>query len=171
MSLKESTLTIQSEGRDRGKVFSLTEWSAIKADRWANRALLAIMKSNPDIPTELAGSGVAGLLNFGVKGLMRTDAADAQQLMDEMLSCAEIVPDTRNPNIKRQLVESDIEEVATLWELRVAIFSLHTDFFSLANSSTSPAPEETTSLESANISTSQKSPAPSSRRVKHRFTS
>jgi hypothetical protein len=107
LALKELKLAIETEGRDQGKAFHITEWPAIRADRWANRAILAVLRSNPYVPAELQGAGMAGLLGFGMKALFRTDADAMQPLLDEMLGCVKIIPDPAHPKIIRDLVESD----------------------------------------------------------------
>ena len=58
----------------------------------------------------------------------------AKPLLDEMMGCVQIVP---SANIKRPLIEDDIEEVKTRLLIRKAIWDLHMDFFLDADKSTS----------------------------------
>lgn len=129
---KQEIFKITTEGRDKGKTFVITEMSAFKAERWAYRALLLLAKSNVDIPA--AVSGMQGLAHAGFSALQSIDFEEARPLLDEMWDCVQIAPDPRNPDIVRKLVmreneSDDIEELATIWQIRERVFKLHTDFF------------------------------------------
>ena len=125
---KTLLITIDAEGRDFGKVFKLTEMSAVRAEKWAARAFLAMARSGIDIPDNIAEAGLAGIAAIGFRALggMRFD--DAEPLLDEMFATVELIPDPSRPNVARPLIESDIEEVATRLRLRKEVFSLHVDF-------------------------------------------
>lgn len=131
---KTQTLTIDAEGRDKGKVFKLTEMPAAQAERWAMRAFFALMNTGVDIPDGLEEAGVAGLASIGLQALGRVPYAQAEPLLAEMLDCVQIIPDPGKPNVVRKLFDEDIEEVKTRLELRRAVWNLHTDFFSPAAS-------------------------------------
>ena len=45
MARKTKRVTITAEGRDKGKTFLITELPADQAERWAIRALLALIQS------------------------------------------------------------------------------------------------------------------------------
>jgi len=66
--------------------------------------------------------------------LLKIPFEAAKPLLDEMMGCVQIVP---SPNVKRPLIEDDIEEVKTRLMLRKAIWDLHMDFFLDADKSTS----------------------------------
>lgn len=118
--------------RDAGKVFVLTEMSAIKAEAWATRMWLALARNNVDIPSSALSSGWGGLMSYGIAvglhGLTRVDYGDLKPLWDEMLACCEIAPDPGHRQVKRRLVEDDIEEVSTIFKLRNEVIELHTGF-------------------------------------------
>ena len=126
MSRKSITLTISEEGRDKGKVFQITEMPGSKAEKWALRALLALAKSGVEIPEDAMDSGVAALLGIGIKALLRVNFVDAEPLLDELFDCVKFVP---SQDITRILVEDDTEEIATRIKLRKEVIVLHMSFF------------------------------------------
>lgn len=127
MARKVKTFTVSADGRDKGKVFILTEMSATHAERWAVRAFLGLAKHGIDIPEGMQRLGMVGIATYGIGLLGQLPFEDAVVLMDDMFTCVKIQPGT-DPNVVRELVEDDIEEVATRMELRKEVFSLHVDF-------------------------------------------
>lgn len=125
---KIQDVTILDSGRDNGKVFRITEMPAMKAEKWAMRALLAVGKSGVDIPDNVAGGGVAGLAAVGLKALMSIPWELAEPLLDEMMQCIQYLPDPNAPERVRPLIDDDIEEVKTRLTLRNEVFQLHTGF-------------------------------------------
>ena len=101
---------------------------AYQAEKWAMRCILALGKSGVDLPDNIAASGFAGVAAAGLEALMKLDFADAEPLLDEMLSCVTIKPDPSRPDITRALFTDDIEEVTTFVRLRMEVFTLHTGF-------------------------------------------
>jgi hypothetical protein len=128
MPRKVFNLTIADEGRDKGKVFVLTEPSAVEIDKWANRAHHALVKSGGDIPDEVVQMGIIGLLAIGPNRLMHVPWPDLEPLLDELLRCVQIMPDPATPNVVRKLFPNDIEEVSTLRTIRKQVFVLLTGF-------------------------------------------
>ena len=137
MARKKLTYTVTTEGRDKGKVFVLTEMPASQAEAWAARALFALMNAGVEIPENLADAGLAGLAMLGIHALAKLPYEAAKPLLDEMFQCVQIQPNPSNSNIVRKLVEDDIEEVATRLLLRKEILMLHVDFFTAGSGSTS----------------------------------
>ena len=66
---KVAQYTVTDEGRDKGKVFSITEMSSSRAEAWATRVLLALMGSNADLPENFDELGMAGLAELGLKSI------------------------------------------------------------------------------------------------------
>ena len=130
---KTATITIDDAGRDKGKVFVLTEMSAYQSENWAARAIFAMMNAGVDIPENIADAGLAGIAALGIKSLTHVSFEAAKPLLDEMLACVQFQP---SPKVTRPLVETDIEEVATLLRLRKEVLALHLDFFINAAAST-----------------------------------
>lgn len=134
MARKQITLTIGAEGRDKGKVFILTELSAYDAEEWAGRALFSLMNAGVEIPDNIAEAGLAGVAAMGMKAIAKLPFESAKPLLEKMMDCVQIQP---SPNVARELMSGDIEEVATLFTLRKKVLGLHLDFFTAAVPSTS----------------------------------
>lgn len=145
MARKESTF-IADAGRDAGKQFLITEMSASQAENWAFRVILAIGNSGIEIPEGLAMQGMAGLMAIGYMNLLKIPFESAKPLLDEMMGCVQIMPSN---NVKRHLIEEDIEEVATRLQLRKAIWGLHMDFFLDESQSTSESSPQDNQTESS----------------------
>lgn len=129
MALKELIVTIKDDGRDQGKTFKIIEMPASKAEKWAARAFLALLRSGIDIPEDASALGMAGVAAMGLKAFSGIRFEEAEQLMDEMFDCIWMIPDlAKYPDNKRALVESDIEEIATRLRLRVEVLQLHMGF-------------------------------------------
>jgi len=136
MARKVITTTITDEGRDKGKVFVLTEMPASQAERWALRAFLALAKADIEVPDNLAQMGMAGIALIGVQALLRAPWQEVEPLLDEMLQCIQIQATPGKPGTTRSLVEDDIEDVATRLKLRAELLKLHMDFSKPATSPT-----------------------------------
>lgn len=128
MPRKEVFVTIVDEGRDKEKVFKLTEAPAIQADKWGIRAMLALNRNGANIPDEIMKLGLIGVLVVGVHKLRGVAWSDLEPLLDEMMGCVAIVPTPSSPNVVRKLFPDDIEEISTLSTLRKEVFALHTGF-------------------------------------------
>ena len=163
---KHKVVTIEAEGRDKGKSFLILEKSAFDAERWAIRALLALSKAGVEVPDEAMQAGALGILAMGLDAFRMMDFEDAEPLLEEMLACVHFVPNPadKDPMTGRPMTRSlmqpteandgDIEEVSTLLKLRGEALELHLGFSvaavlfnmvemaarisSLQNSSTSP---------------------------------
>jgi hypothetical protein len=149
---KEIDITITDEGRDIGKVFHLREMPALRAEKWATRAFLAVAKSGVDIGQAGAG-GMQALAIMGLEALTKLHFEDAEPLLDEMLECISIKPNPENPSIIRLLMEDDIEEVKTLFQLRKEVLNLHLGFSQAGSPSTSTS--GASALNSSNTPISQ----------------
>jgi len=124
---KDIPITI--EGRDKGKIFTITEMACSQAERWAARAFLALAKGGVDIPEDIEQAGMAGLAAIGMRAFAGLRWEDVEDLMDEMFMCVSIKTDPQKlPEFTRPLVEEDIDEISTRGYLRVEIFALHTGF-------------------------------------------
>lgn len=137
MARKTATVTIRTEGRDKGKVFVLTELSAYEAEDWAGRALFSLMNAGVKIPDNIAEGGLAGVAALGMTALTKLPYESAKPLLDKMMTCVQIQPSPSDPRVVRALIADDIEEVATLLTLRKQVLGLHMDFSMAAAQSTS----------------------------------
>src|SRR6185312_7551249 len=69
VSRKTEIINVTSEGRDKGKQFIITEMPALRAERWAFRALLALAHSGVQLPEGAADGGMAVLASAGLQAL------------------------------------------------------------------------------------------------------
>ena len=127
---KTLTYAVDSEGRDKGKTFLITEMPATKAEDWAIRAMFALGAANVDIPEGALQLGMAALAEIGLKKLFAVEAAQMRPLLSELMECVEFVPNPQKPTVKvgYPLFESQVEEVKTLLVLKWEVLKLHLDF-------------------------------------------
>lgn len=137
-------LAISADGRDKGKTFVLTEMPAIPGERWATQALYLMMTAGIQVPDSAQGAGMAGLAQLDFAGGNNPLTAIAMQraLQDESLDawwdCVTYEHDPKQmPQRIIQGAGCQIEEIATVAELRMAVLNLHTHFFSPEKASTS----------------------------------
>ena len=125
---RDVTIALADGNRDNGKMFRITEMPAVRAEKWATRALLAMAKSGAEVPDEALQAGAASLLGAGIQAFTRISFLEAEPLLDEMMGCVEIVPDPSRKDVVRPLIDDDIEEVATRLFLRGEVVDVHTGF-------------------------------------------
>jgi hypothetical protein len=128
---KTKVVAIDNEGRDKGKVFQITEMPASQAERWAYRVIQVIARAGVELPPNIAESGMAGFASIGkraIQALISMPYFEASELLDEMFACIRIVRDRAHPDISFPLMEEDIEEVMTRVLLRTEVIELHTGF-------------------------------------------
>lgn len=133
---KTETITITREGRDKNKVFKITEMAADQQERWAIRAFFAMANNGVELPEGVEELGMGGLVSMGLSSLGKIKYEDAEPLLKEMQDCVEFVPDPEKPGVTHKMLSEVIEEVSTYFTLRKAVLGLHTGFFSLEENST-----------------------------------
>ena len=138
-----------TNGRDKGKAYLITEMPASHAERWAMRAIMAMASSGAEMPDGMEGAGLAGIASMVAGADPETPALAmlargalvlfsrvpfdvAEQLMANMFSCVQMIPDPARTDVVRYLIEDDIEEVATRLKLRAELLKLHLGFSSAA---------------------------------------
>ncbi|OZI39035.1 hypothetical protein CEG14_05730 [Bordetella genomosp. 1] len=134
MARKQKAITITEAGRDKGKVFLITELPAAESEEWAGRALFALMNAGVEVPDNIAEAGLAGMAAIGLQALKNLSFDQARPLFDKMMECVEL--DLGRAGT-RKLLDDDIEEVSTRLKLRREIMALHLDFSGAAGQSTS----------------------------------
>jgi len=132
---KSETVEIETEGRDKGKRFIITELPALQAEKWAMRALLALARSGADLPNISENGGMGELALVGFQALGSVAWEDLEPLMDEMFQCVKIAEPALPAG--RNLTPDDIEEIPTRLKLRMEVFRLHASFFQTGAPSTS----------------------------------
>lgn len=133
MARKTKTLTIES-GRDAGKTFLITEMPLLQADRWAQQALFALAKSGISGTDAIDTSeGMLGMARFTLQALGNIDPTIGNDLMNELLTCIQIIP---SGGVAREILldDGDIEEITTLFILRKEALLLHLDFLTAGSS-------------------------------------
>lgn len=117
-------------GRDAGKQFVLTEMAADAAEWWAIRAGRALAVAGVELPTDWENASIAQLAVMGMAALASLPEHTLKALLDEMFACVQFKP--ANGKIPPQALiageGSQIEEVKTRWQLRQALYYLHTGF-------------------------------------------
>ena len=140
MALKTKQITIE-HGRDKGRVFLITEMSAAHADNWAMRALIALANGGVDLGGLSPQQGMMGMAGVALDALGRLKADDAIPLLNELLDCVQIIPEGGKPR-PLNMDFNDVEDFTTLWRLRKEVFALHTDFLQHAFGKTTESERE-----------------------------
>lgn len=133
---KFKDVAIESDGRDAGKIFRITEMDAEAGEWWAARALKGMIANGLEIPDEIAAGGMAALAAVGITALANIEDSALKSLLDEMFRCVQIVVGSAQAPIVRPLVKEDIEEISTRLELRKAWAELQLGFSFAAKPST-----------------------------------
>lgn len=139
MARKTTTYRVEDEGRDKGKLFLLTEMAASKGEAWATRVLLALMASNVDIPEDYKLLGMAALAELGMKVISGLKWHIAEPLLNEMMECVQRIVDPHQAAATTRVLfgedgqpnpsgDYDIEEIHTRLMLRVEVWNLHMGF-------------------------------------------
>ncbi|MBS1331639.1 MAG: hypothetical protein HP053_00295 [Christensenellaceae bacterium] len=122
----------QEGNRDAGKRFLIEEMPATRAERWAMRALLALMGGNVELGDIRPGHGMAGLMSAGLEKLAALNWETVQPLYDELLECVYALPKPDNDAVRVRLTpaqaDTQVEEISTLLALRVEALGLHVGF-------------------------------------------
>lgn len=152
MARKTKTVVIES-GRDDGKSFLVTEMPVTKADKWANTALLAMMRGGVDVggvnfglisntlmPSDAPKidpvGGMLELARISIAGLGNMTEIVGQSLLDQLIEdCVQVVP-TGGAARPMLSIDDEIEDLKTLWTLRKEAFILHIDFLADGSSQT-----------------------------------
>ncbi len=152
MARKTKTLVIDS-GRDQGKSFLITEMPVTRADKWANTALLAMLRGGVDVGNVNFGliadtigvgdapkidpmGGMLELARITIAGLGNVTETVGQELLDQLINdCAQVIS---SGGVVRQMlsIDDEIEDLKTLWVLRKESFLLHIDFLADGSSQT-----------------------------------
>lgn len=134
MARKTKTVTMDS-GRDAGKTFLITEMPLLQADRWAQQALFALARSGIETQQFDEDEGMLGMAKVALNAISYIDPLVGNELMNELLTCVQIVP---SGGVARVLIfdddSGDIEDVKTLFMLRKEALLIHLDFLTAGSS-------------------------------------
>ena len=129
--LKTKEVVIKT-GRDADKRFLVTEMPLLKADKWAQRALFALASGGVDAGTLDLSGGMLEMAKFAFAAIGNIDPQVGGDLLDELLECVQIIPSGGNP--RDFDVETEIQDLKTLYLLRKEALFLHIDFLTQGNS-------------------------------------
>lgn len=103
----------------------------MQADKWAQRALFALAGSGIDTAGINPNGGMLEMAKLAIGVIGKIDPQIGGELLDELLTCVQIVP---SGGLARSLdIESDIEDLKTLFELRKEALLVHIDFLTNGN--------------------------------------
>jgi hypothetical protein len=145
MARKTATVTI-NEGRDKGRVYKITEWSATRVEDWILRAIFGLGEVGVELPPELLTMGAAPIMYAIATQVNKLPSKMGVQLAGELMECVQIVEERTT----RSLEENDIEDVSTRFELKKEVlklifgFTVGVAFPSSPPASAAPSSEQST---------------------------
>jgi hypothetical protein len=129
MARKEATIVIGPEGgRDAGRKYVIKEVAVYKFEDWVRRGVRALIRAGI-LNEQSLSIGLPALMGLGIQAIVNMPDDEARFILDESLVCIHIVPQSGHPRpIGPQFGQDDIEELGTLWKLRLATLELHVGF-------------------------------------------
>ena len=125
MARKEITIGINDGGFE--KSFRIRQMPATKLEAWIAQALLLVGHSDID-PAAFSGS-TDSMATAGMKALSSVSYEKAKPLYDELLGCCAIVAEGIFHDLSLANADMHIEDVKTLFKLRMEAAKLNFDFF------------------------------------------
>ena len=111
------------------------------------RAVLVLAGAGSDIP---ASGGVEGigkyLAEHGLAAIGNVDYQKAKPLLDEMLGCCYRVIDKMEERVTPETADAYIEDMGTLFKLRLEALKVNLGFFGSGSKSASPEKPNTVRL-------------------------
>ncbi|EAM8406995.1 hypothetical protein AB241_03585 [Salmonella enterica] len=134
MARKEIPFIVETEGRDKGKEFLITEMSAWDADSLAQDIFRAMGDSNySSIPADVIAMGCAGLATVGLSVISASSPEVARQLRDRLMSTVDIIITSEGQRQQRKVNGAlDFEEVSTIRSLLDKVFEINFNFLTIA---------------------------------------
>lgn len=128
MARKERIVEIQD--REQLLTFKVKEMPATQLERWMIRAVLAIADSGANL-SDSSDIGAAGnyIAENGMAALAGLDYEKAEPLLNELLGCCSRVVERVEERCTPQTVDAYIEDVKTLFKLRLEALKLNLGFF------------------------------------------
>lgn len=147
MARRTVELTIEDRGNPLH--FIIREMPATKLEAWIIRALLLIVGADIEVPngSDLKSAG-AFLAERGVTSLGSVDYDKAAPLLDELLGCCSRRLDKVEERCTPDTVDGYIEDVSTLFKLRMEAAKLNLGFLAaeVERLSASPTKPDTDKL-------------------------
>lgn len=134
MARKEITITLDDRGNQL--TFKIKEMPARKLEQWIIRAVLLLAGGGVELPDgadietaaqKLMGNGASAI----AKALGGLEYEKAEPLLDDLLTCCHKVIDERGNTIALlpETVDAQIEDVRTLFTLRLEALKVNFSFF------------------------------------------
>lgn len=127
MARKEITIDLMD--RDHPLTFKVKEMPATKLESWIIRAILLVAGSGMSVPdgTDIKKAG-AYLAEKGLSALGAVDFEKAKPLLDELMGCCSIIVDKFEKRLTPEIADAHIQDVATLFKLRMEAIKLNLGF-------------------------------------------
>ena len=129
----EYLITID-ESRDKNKLFSIEEAPAFKMESWCYKALTAIFESGTFVmPNDIMNFSSEVIAMLGISSILKIKNDKLNELFEEIFEYIKIIPEG-NKNLARKIIldSEDIQEVSTLFELRLEWLKLNLNFLKAA---------------------------------------
>lgn len=141
------SITVSIDDRGKQLQFKITEMPATKLERWLTRALLLIAAANKGEADDGVDLQVAAshLASQGLRALANVRYEDAEPLLEEMLNCCTRIDAGVDQKCTSDSVDGYIEDVQTLFKLRMEAMKLNLSFFT-ESPSTSQSNDNTLKL-------------------------
>lgn len=130
MARKSIDITIDdADSSDNGKVFRITEKPVYDTEFWAMRAFGGMLAAGVNMP-DITQASAEMLYHFGLASFMKIEPYLLKELLDEMMECVKLVPQPKTePGVARDLLPGDIDDIQTLFKVRIETVKLHLSFF------------------------------------------
>jgi hypothetical protein len=137
---KKKTITIEAEGRDKGKEFVLEELCSYDAEQWVWRLLPVLARAGFEVNDSVLKGGFGAIMAVGAQALFAMPYEFVKSMMDAMLPCIKYRHyDTKGHAQDLQEIKTNancqIEEISTWFHLRKEVLELHTGPLKAAGSS------------------------------------
>lgn len=138
--MARKSITVTLEDRGNPLTFVITQMSASKLESWIIRAMLLLVGTGAEVPGGADLQQAAAYIKTkGLAALGGLDYAKVQPLLDELLTCCQRRLDGGNlQEMTAATVDGVIEDVTTLFKLRMEALKVNIDFFPAAALATSP---------------------------------
>ena len=125
--------TVSIKGRDEGKTYLITEFSADKGERFAAKVFFAILNAGIKLPENIEKTAMENIALIGFDAicaaLSKVRYEDVEPIFNEMMEGIEFIPDITRLELSRKLLPDDIEEISTRLMLRKEVWKINTSFF------------------------------------------
>ncbi len=118
-------IEIQITDRDKNLIFFIKEMPAAKLEKWLIRLFLALCTKENKKEDEILQALYAG--NF-LELFASMNFENIEDLLDELLTCVQRRVDNGFMQLSPQTIDNHIEDVRTLFKLRMEVLKLNLNF-------------------------------------------